>query len=58
MNTKKLKEYKKNPPIVKIHGVKLINFSKIIEETILNKGTQPGRPLFANPALQSQPIII
>ncbi len=34
MSTKKLKEYKKNPPISTVHGVKLINFSKIIEETI------------------------
>ena len=36
MNSKKLNEYKKNPPIDTIHGVKLINFSKIIKETMKN----------------------
>ncbi|MCK5061090.1 hypothetical protein KAR28_00910 [Candidatus Parcubacteria bacterium] len=34
MSTKKLKEYMKNPPLVKIGGATLINFSKIIEETM------------------------
>ena len=32
MSTKKLKEYIKNPPLAKIGGATLINFSKIIEE--------------------------
>ncbi len=34
MNSKKLKEYEKNPPTDTVHGVKLINFSKIIKETM------------------------
>ena len=34
MSTKKLKEYKKNPPTSTVRGVKLINFNKIIEETM------------------------
>ena len=34
MSSKKLNEYKKNPPTSMVGGVKLINFSKIIKETM------------------------
>ena len=42
MSTKKLKEYMKNPPLAKIGGATLINFSKIIEEEMKNPEFKKG----------------
>ena len=42
MSTKKLKEYKKNPPLEKIGGATLINFSKIIEEEMKDPDFRKG----------------
>ena len=42
MSTKKLGEYKKNPPLAKIGGATLINFSKIIEEEMKDPEFRKG----------------
>ncbi|MEA1962826.1 MAG: helix-turn-helix transcriptional regulator [Patescibacteria group bacterium] len=42
MSTKKLKEYMKNPPLEKIGGATLINFSKIIEEEMKDPKFRKG----------------
>ena len=42
MSTKKLKEYMKNPPLVKIGGATLIDFGKIIKEELKDPEFKKG----------------
>ena len=42
MSTKKLKEYMKNPPLVKVGGATLIDFGKIIKEELKDPEFRKG----------------